>query len=215
MNALVMYDHQSDTLWSQFLSQGVKGPLANTKLEILPVLQTSWRQWVSLHPETVVLDKRGRYQSDSYEGYYLGSSAGIIGESNTDRRLPRKDLVLGVDLSGAAKAYPFQAMADQGAINDFFVGGFVLVTFDLLSETGTAFDRNVDGTPVTFQVTAESADGVLMLRDQETGSTWQGLTGRAIDGPLAGTALKRLPSFYAFWFAWSDFHPETEVFGLG
>ena len=27
MNALVMYDHQTDTLWSQFLGEGVKGPL--------------------------------------------------------------------------------------------------------------------------------------------------------------------------------------------
>jgi hypothetical protein len=29
MNALVMYDHQTNTLWSQFLIQGVKGPLVN------------------------------------------------------------------------------------------------------------------------------------------------------------------------------------------
>ena len=27
MNALVMYDHQTDTLWSQFLGKSVKGPL--------------------------------------------------------------------------------------------------------------------------------------------------------------------------------------------
>ena len=57
MNALVMYDHQTDTLWSQFLSRGVKGPLADTALEILPALQTTWHQWLQLHPETLVLDK--------------------------------------------------------------------------------------------------------------------------------------------------------------
>ena len=39
---LVMYDHQTDTLWSQFLSQGVKGPLLNKKLEIVPAVQTTW-----------------------------------------------------------------------------------------------------------------------------------------------------------------------------
>jgi len=214
MNALVMYDHQSDTLWSQFLSRGVKGPLANTRLEFLPALQTTWRQWLSLHPDTMVLDKRGRYQSDSYEGYYGGGSAGIIGESNKDSRLPAKDLVLGVDLVGAAKAYPFQAMADQGAINDFFSGQPVLVTFDPLNETAAAFIRRVAGNPLHFQTTIKTADGVLLLRDQETGSTWQALTGRAIDGPLAGTALERLPSFYSFWFAWSDFHPQTELYSL-
>ena len=61
MNALVMYDHQTDTLWSQFLSRGVKGPLADTQLDIVPALQTTWEQWLSLHPETLVLDKKGRF----------------------------------------------------------------------------------------------------------------------------------------------------------
>jgi len=232
MNALVMYDHQTDTLWSQFLSRGVKGPLANVNLEIVPVLQTTWRQWLSLHPDTLVLDKMGRYQSDTYEGYYRGGSAGIIGESNKDRRLPLKDLVLGVHLAGSAKAYPFRAIAGQAAVNDLFDGNHVLVTFDPLSETGAAFDRRVEDRPLTFRlleeeslqapfaeggqerlVEEEDLGGFLLLRDDETGSTWQALTGRAIDGPLAGTALERLPSFYAFWFAWSDFHPDTELHG--
>ena len=44
MNALVMYDHQTDTLWSQFLSRGVKGPLADSELEIVPAVQTTWLQ---------------------------------------------------------------------------------------------------------------------------------------------------------------------------
>ena len=214
MNALVMYDHQSDTLWSQFLSRGVKGPLAGTQLEIMPAIQTTWRQWLNLHPDTLVLDKQGRYRSDSYEGYYRGGSTGIIGESNKDRRLPAKDLVLGVDLVGTAKAYPFRAMANQGAINDFFSGKPVLVTFDSLNETAAAFVRSVAGDPLHFQTTTKTGDGVMLLRDQETGSTWQALTGRAIEGPLAGTALERLPSFYSFWFAWSDFHPDTELYSL-
>lgn len=214
MNALVMYNHQSETLWSQFLSRGVKGPLANTQLEILASLQTTWSQWLSLHPDTTVLDKRGRYQTDSYEGYYGGGSTGIIGESNKDERLPGKDLVLGVDLVSGAKAYPFRAMASQAAINDFFSGRPVLIAFDPLNETGAAFLRSVDGQPLHFDTATKTIDGVFLLRDQETGSTWQALTGRAIDGPLAGTALERLPSFYSFWFAWSDFHPDTELFAL-
>ena len=90
MNALVMSDHQSDTLWSQFLSLGVKGPLANKALEIVPAIQTTWQQWLNLHPDTSVLDKRGQYSGDSFEGYYKGGSMGIICESNKDRRLPKR-----------------------------------------------------------------------------------------------------------------------------
>ena len=67
MYALVMYDRQTDTLWSQFLSRGVRGPLSGTQLEIVPSLQANWEQWLELHPDTQLLDKGGRYNSDSYQ----------------------------------------------------------------------------------------------------------------------------------------------------
>ncbi len=81
MNALVMYDHQTRTLWSQFLRKGVKGPLAGVELEFVPVTQTSWSLWRESHPDTLVLDKNGRYQRDSYASYYFDGSAGVIGET--------------------------------------------------------------------------------------------------------------------------------------
>ena len=58
----------------------------------------------------------------------------------------------------------------------------------------------------------DTGDGISLMKDRETGSTWQLLTGRAISGELSGMALKRLPSFYSFWFAWSDFHPDTALY---
>jgi len=122
MNALVMYDHQTDTLWSQFLSRGVQGPLAGVQLEIVPSLQTSWSQWLRLHPDTLVLDKRGGAQRDSYEGYYQRGDAGIIGETNKDNRLPQKELVVGLNLDGLAIAYPFRTIVEQPVINDYFAG---------------------------------------------------------------------------------------------
>lgn len=61
MNALRMYDHQTRTLWGQFIRKSVKGPLSGTDLEVLPVTQTIWSSWVELHPDPLVLDKRGSY----------------------------------------------------------------------------------------------------------------------------------------------------------
>jgi len=211
MNALVMYDHQSNTLWSQFLSRGVKGPLVNQALEIVPAVQTTWQQWLNLHPDTLVLDKRGSYGFDTYEGYYSGGAAGIIGESNKDRRLAKKELVIGLTVSGFAKAYPFSAISDQTVINDDFAGESVVVTFEPISESGAAFERRLDGRTLTFEPAA-GREGITLMRDLETGSLWQVLTGQAVEGPLSGQRLERLPSHYSFWFAWSDFHPETELY---
>lgn len=211
MNALVMYDHQSNTLWSQFLSQGVKGPLLNRDLEIVPAIQTTWQQWANLHPDTLVLDKRGSYGNDNYEGYYENGSTGIIGESNKDRRLPKKELVMGMTVSGLAKAYPFSSISQQTVINDHFAGEEVVITFDSTSESGAAFVRRLDGRNLNFEA-APGREGVSLMRDQETGSLWQVLTGQAIEGELFGERLDRLPSHYSFWFAWSDFHPTTELY---
>ena len=152
MNAVVLYDHQTDTLWSQFLSRGVKGPLAGTPLEIVPALQTTWSQWLRLHPDTTVLDKQGGYQRDSYEGYYRGGSAGILGESNKDSRLDSKDLVLGIDLQTASKAYSFEAISQNKIINDAFNGNDVVVTFDPDSESGAIFSREVNGRALTNMI---------------------------------------------------------------
>jgi hypothetical protein len=212
MNALVMYDHQTDTLWSQFLSRGVQGPLSGTQLEIVPSVQTTWQQWLQLRPDTLVLDKRGGYQFDSYEGYYAGGSAGILGESNKDNRLPGKELVLGAVHNGTARAYPFVAIAGQRVINDSFGDDDVVVAFDGSSETGAIFNRSVDGRTLTFEDSGANGLGVMLIQDRETGSTWQAFTGQAIEGPMAGKTLDRLPSHYSFWFAWSDFHPDTELF---
>ena len=41
MNAVVFYDYQTDTLWSQFKAEAVQGPLKGTKLELLPVQLTT------------------------------------------------------------------------------------------------------------------------------------------------------------------------------
>ena len=55
MNALVMYDHQTDSLWSQFTGAAIIGSFAGTKLKILPALQTTWERWKELHPDTLVV----------------------------------------------------------------------------------------------------------------------------------------------------------------
>jgi len=52
----LLYDHQTNTLWSQFLSCGVQGPLSGTSLEIVPSGQTTWEQRLALHRDTLVLN---------------------------------------------------------------------------------------------------------------------------------------------------------------
>ena len=212
MNALVMYDHQTDTLWSQFLSKGVEGPLKDTDLELVPATQTTWEAWRQLHPDTKVLNKTSSVSTDSYVNYYESSRAGIHGQFNPDDRLYVKELVLGVNLDGNAKAYPFSALNREQIVNDTYAGEDVMIFFDTATGTALAFDRSPGDTPLTFSIEGEPAGTSTVLVDEETGSKWTAFTGSAIDGELKGSRLERIPSHLSFWFAWSDWNPQTEIY---
>ena len=214
MNDLVMYDRQSNSLWQQILGEGIDGRYKGTRLTLMPATQTTWAQWRAIHPDTLVLDKNGGYGSDSYAGYYSGGDQGVLGGFRSDDRLPAKAFVLGLLVGDEPKAYPFQELAGQPVVHDTVGGRDLVIVYDDRSGTAVAFDRRVEGRRLTFEQ-AGLIDGDLLIRDEETGSIWSGLSGTAREGPLAGTQLKQLPSFYSFWFAWSDFYVNSALYGPG
>jgi len=213
MNVLVMFDRQTDTLWSQILGQAVEGELAGAKLEPLAATQTTWANWRDLHPETVALDKGYRGARDSYTGYYRSGRAGVIGETRKDKRLPTKELGIGLVINGQPAYYPFSRLAEERVVNDTVAGLPILVVFQPEIATALVFKREVDGQELTFAA-ADSASSRFVLKDVETGSRWTALTGGVLDGPLDGSSLERVPATTSFWFGWKDFHPDTYVYGV-
>lgn len=203
-----MYDRQTGTLWSQLLGEAVSGPLQGTKLEFLPAFQTTWEDWKTQHPDSIAL-KKGYYgNKDQYSNYYESADSGVIGSTNNDNRLYVKEFVIGVDFQGHSVAFPFGILNAEPILNYEFGDISLLVLFNTETGSGIVFDRHVNGQILTF----EEVDG-FTITDVETKSTWNGLTGTAIDGPLVDQQLKRIKSTASFWFGWVDFYPETEVYG--
>ena len=214
MNALVMYDHQTDSLWSQFLTRAVRGELKGTELDLLPSLMTNWATWAELHPDTLVLAKSRRGSRDSYERYYQSADAGVLGETRTDERLYRKEYVVGLVHNGVIRAYPFGVLNETPVINDTVADEPVVLTFDAGSGGGIVFSRIVDGQTLTFRPISEedASTGLLYIEDNETQTRWLALTGEAVEGELAGRVLRQIPTTLSFWFGWKDFYPETEIY---
>ena len=212
MNALVMYDHQTGSLWSQFLGEAVAGPLKGNMLDLLPAQLTTWSAWSNLHPDTTALSKGGFGSGDNYSSYYRGPSAGILGETNKDARLPAKEFVVGLTDGPFQKAYPFRYLNDTPVLNDSFNGIPVVITFDPLTITAAVFSREIGGQTLTFQPGRENVEGITAMTDLETGSTWLMSSGQAVAGAFAGRQLTQVPSHLSFWFAWNDFYPATDLY---
>jgi hypothetical protein len=70
---LLMFDRQTDSLWSQLLQKAITGPLTGKKLVMLPSEHTTWEFWRRQHPDTVVLSPetgfKRNYGLDPYEQY--------------------------------------------------------------------------------------------------------------------------------------------------
>jgi len=183
----LMYDRQTRTLWNQLTGEPVLGELVGTgvKLEILPIVLTTWASWLEQHPDTQVLDRNTGFNRP----YDVGSAYGDY-FSATETMFPvwqRNDLVV-VALNG-----PVSVEGQSRRIGP--------VTYIAGSEV-RAYNRGDH----TF-TTGPSID-VLM---DERGRQWQ-VTEAALIGPDGEEAM-RLGGHLAYWFGWFAFFPDTLVYG--
>ncbi len=223
-NSLIMYDRQTNTLWSHLTSKGLIGPLKGKKLTVLPAAMMTFAEWRRLFPDTKVLQKNvSRFSAlfgsrgDPYEGYYYSSQTGVIPQKFRDNRLHPKTFLVGLTFESGgkerAKVYPFADLNRAGVVNDAFAGRDLLVSYCEAAKSGVVFERRMGGKLLTFEpVGEEKKDSCRLMRDKETGSRWALLTGQAVEGPLKGKKLRMIPSTQSFWFGWKDFYPKSEIY---
>ncbi len=149
---------------------------------------------------------------DPYLSYYSRNSAGVIGESIVDDRLPTKAMGIGLVIDELPAYYPVTLLKGDRFVNDTIAGQPLLVAYHPSALTDLVFSRELDGQTLTFEAGYLEID-LPILVDAETGSRWSSFDGVAISGPLAGEALDRIPSTTSFWFGWTDWHPDTYLYG--
>ena len=119
---VLLYDHQTDSLWSQLMEKAIAGPLVNTVLEAVPSSRTTWGAWRRRHPHTRVLSTDTgydrNYQKDPYSGYArVGTIWFPVGNVRAD--LSPKQRVMGIEIDEAARAYPLdQITLYPGTLTD-------------------------------------------------------------------------------------------------
>jgi hypothetical protein len=208
-NSLVMFDRETDTLWSHLTGEAVQGKLVGQQLQQVLSEQTTWGRWRAQHPKTLMLDVDPFEVSfDPYDSYYDSPNAGVVGRKLTDNRLPVKEKVIGVRLGGEVKAYSFKALARDKVVNDTVGAVPVVVVFDGPSQSGAVYRRDPGGKLLTFT----RGPTALSMLDDETSSTWDGLSGKALSRLDAGLQLDPVPITYSFWFGWVDFYPNTQIY---
>ncbi len=143
---VLLYDRETESLWSQLLHQAVSGPMSGTRLDPIPVTPTRWLDWKNRYPDSLVLStKTGHirnYQHDPYQNYQIDRKLWFpVAETNYSYH--PKTWVLGIDIEGQAKAYPFsELMKMPSTFNDTLSQTTIKVKFDKSHQSAEVFDNN-------------------------------------------------------------------------
>ncbi len=204
-----MFDRQTGTLWTQVDGKALRGPLTGSYLTEVPAVQTSWKEWKKLHPDTLVLRKPGRQHGSAYEGYFRDPSKRGLSGTRGDERLRGKDKIVGVHDGGDAVAVPQSVLEKKNVVAFSVAGKPVVIMYNQQSGTPVVFSAVLDGRTLSFRASKHGKQD--LVEDIETASLWLPLEGKAISGPLRGKRLEPVPYFYSFWYAWSAYRPESRI----
>ncbi len=154
---VLLYDRETESLWSQLKNQSVSGEMTGLSLVKIATANTTWGNWKENHPETLVLSEDtsfGRdYSKNPYPGY--AQSAKIYFDvTEMDDRYHPKEMVVGLEINGKHKAYPFSELVKSGesVIEDVFQDQILSIRFDANSQSAEIRDAegNVIPTVMNF-----------------------------------------------------------------
>jgi len=212
----VFKDRETGSRWQQSSLEAISGPLKGAHLALYPFLLTSWNEWRKQYPQTLVLKPLPGYADrlPAMNKIINQALTGIAGPApkgtlSHDKRLPPKETIAGLETVGEAKAYPISALRQARVVNDTVGTTPVLIVHQPSSHTTTAFVAQADGKRLKFRPAAQEPDKLV---DLETHSTWNAY-GVCLAGRMKGTRLTPLILEPEFWFAWSEFHPHTGLYG--
>lgn len=207
----LMADEETGSWWQQVTGEAIQGPLKGRRLDLVFHDEIAFRDWQREHPGGRVLRPdpvSGRLESEGWETGVARLPV-VVKPAKGDPLGPR-ELVAGIRLGDAARAYPFAALRQQNPVQDA-VGGVPVIL--IVGEDGRsvrAFERRVDGREL--QLFLKPASSPLALVD-ETGSVWS-FAGEAVSGPLAGKKLSKVYVLKDYWFDWKAYNPRTTVYAL-
>lgn len=153
---VLLYDRETESLWSQLKYKAVSGPLVGQKLEVISTSNTTWGDWKDKHPESLILSKDTGYNRN-YDQYpyssYKESDRLYFPVNNTNDRYHPKEMLIGIKLKGKAKAYPFTELEkiEGDFIEDRFQGKSFKVYYD--SSTKSAEIQNKDNEELPSVIT--------------------------------------------------------------
>ena len=212
----IMRDEETGSWWQQVTGQAIFGPLKGQHLKSVIQDELTFGLWKKERPQGRVLrpdeaiERAGKYAPANWEERI--AKVPVTTSAALKKELDPRALVVGINVNGSTRAYPFDALLKQSPIIDEVERVPILLVLGEDKKSVRAFDRTIDGRKLEFFLKPNVSP--LRLVDAQTGSEWD-FSGKAVSGAAAGKQLSKIAVLNDYWFDWTTYNPNTTLYQLG
>lgn len=133
---MIIRDRETGTLWQHATGEALIGPLKGERLGLLGGALINWGGWKAIYPNTQAAlepaEWAGLFSKESVNRVLekATSFAVVPGKTRDDKRLPALEMVIGVLVDGAPRAYRLADLARSGALEETVNGRKIRVIYD-------------------------------------------------------------------------------------
>ena len=237
----LMRDKETGTWWQQITGKAIYGPLKGTALDLVSSDELTFGEWKSEVADGKVLALVPKYikKYDSNWEPEVAKLPVVISFPGTE--VKSRDVVVGLEIDGTSRAYPWDALVKQSPVVDHVHGTPLLLAVAPDGKSFRAFISRIDGKDAEFFLKGEDGSDPLkpatsgtqgnstnpatpspaakktdsskpwILLDTTTASEWN-FQGCAISGAAQGKCLDRVSALKDYWFDWRNYHPDTTIY---
>jgi hypothetical protein len=212
----LMRDRETGSWWQQVTGRAITGELAGNTLELMPNDELTFALWKSEashdYGHGLVLAPVAGHEKDYDKTWEEEVAKYPVPLTFPGQGLKDRDIVLGIVMSGQARAFPLSKVLGESLIEDRIAGIPVALVTGSDGESVRVFRSQLNGLYIELYRDARS-DGQnpeWRLLDSQ-GNTWN-FAGCATSGPATGQCLGKINFLKDYWFDWKNYNPQTTVY---
>jgi len=143
---VLLYDRESESLWSQLMLKAISGSRRGETLTLLAATYTTWGEWQTRYPESLLLSEASApgvsYHNNPYADYEKSEQLWFPVQHNS-ADLRNKERVLGLSINGVDKAYPYSELSrSKGTVDDVVGGQKIRIVWSEASQSAYVLDSD-------------------------------------------------------------------------
>ena len=152
----LMRDKETGTWWQQITGKAIYGPMKGASLELVLSDELTFGEWKSEVPDGKVLAEVPKYvkEYDSNWEPEVAKYPVVISFPGTE--LKSRDVVVGLEIAGPGRAYPWDTLVKQSPVVDRVDGMPLLVTVGPDGKSFRVFVSRIDGKDAEFFLKANA-----------------------------------------------------------